>query len=666
MRPFSSVLWCAAAVAGVMLGLGVGACSHSTEPGTSASGTPTVETTPRGGGPVVVDTKMMPVKLVKNASGQWQLLRDGKPYFIKGAGGDASKPFLAEIGGNSFRTWGIGNDTPGKLAEAQKLGLTVTLGYWLGHKEQGFNWDNAAAVQRQFDEVKADVEKYKDSPPVLIWALGNEMENAFKGDDAIPMWKHVEELAAMVHKEDPNHPTMTVVAEIGGDKVAMINKYCPDINIIGINSYAGCSSIADRYVKAGGVKPYVITEFGPPGVWEWHQNDTSFGAVQEPNSTEKAAWYRKAYMGSIAPGHPDSLGSYVFAWGSKQEATATWYGLIMSEGNMLCHTAAVDTMEELWTGHAPAIRAPEVKSAALVGVDPKVGAVVPPGGTVKATSDIVDPQGLPLTYQWRLFMDPQNYNTGGENQAAPPEFPGSIVQNGMATVEVKLPRVAGKYRLFLYAYNGKGGVATANFPIDVAGAALAMTPEEKAAAQAKPTKLPFAIYSEATQAMPWNPTGFMPATIGTTLTLDAKCTDNPHSGKTCIKVSYGANGGWGGIVWQNPDNNWGTLVGGYDLTGAKVLSFWARGANGGEKATFGMGLITHDPKKVGQLCWDSGSAKLENVILTKDWKHYTISLEGKDLSRIITGFWLVTGPTSGGPTTFYLDDMEYSADNTAN
>ncbi|MBI4432906.1 MAG: hypothetical protein HY592_05450, partial [Candidatus Omnitrophica bacterium] len=63
--------------------------------------------------------------------------------------------------------------------------------------------------------------------------------------------------------------------------------------------------------------------------------------------------------------------------------------------------------------------------------------------------------------------------------------------------------------------------------------------------------------------------------------------DNPHGGSTALKVTYtnaatqGAR--WAGIYWQNPPNNWGTRPGGYDLTGAKKLTFWARGEKGGER-----------------------------------------------------------------------------------
>ena len=34
--------------------------------------------------------------------------------------------------------------------------------------------------------------------------------------------------------------------------------------------------------------------------------------------------------------------------------------------------------------------------------------------------------------------------------------------------------------------------------------------------------------------------------------------ENPHSGESCIKCVFSDPKGWGGIVWQNPANNWAT------------------------------------------------------------------------------------------------------------
>ena len=204
-------------------------------------------------------------------------------------------------------------------------------------------------------------------------------------------------------------------------------------------------------------------------------------------------------------------------------------------------------------------------------------------------------------------------------------------------------------------------MATANFPIKVDGEPIPKTAAELEAEKPKVAKLPFVLYSDDIEAMPYNPTGFMPAGIGTMLSADAKCPETPHSGKTCMKVDYKDTKGWGGIVFQNPDNDWGQMAGGYDITGAKTLTFWARGEKGGEKVSFGFGLL-NGPKKEGQAFGDTAKGEAKDTILTKDWKQYTIDVAGKDLTRIKTGFYLVTGPTAGAATTFYLDDIQFAGD----
>jgi len=280
----------------------------------------------------------IPVRVVKTDGG-WQLLRDGKPYFIKGVGGTGSKQLLAQFGGNSIRTWGA-DRLMDDLDEAQKLGLTISAGIWLGHKRQGFDYHNADQVRRQLENARDIVRRYRNSPALLLWSIGNEMENDEPAGDPA-MWQAVEDIAAMIKKEDPNHPVMTVIAEVGGDKIPQLHKYCPDIDIVGINSYAGGATVGDRYKKAGGTKPYIITEFGPPGQWEMEKKP--WGAVRELTSTEKADWYRKTYVQSVAGQKGWCFGSYAFVWGFKREATATWYGMFLPDGSKV---AAVDTISE--------------------------------------------------------------------------------------------------------------------------------------------------------------------------------------------------------------------------------------------------------------------------------------------------------------------------------
>jgi hypothetical protein len=163
------------------------------------------------------------------------------------------------------------------------------------------------------------------------------------------------------------------------------------------------------------------------------------------------------------------------------------------------------------------------------------------------------------------------------------------------------------------------------------------------------TGLPAAVYGDNTQTL-WIPSGYMGETAAITVTGDSR--ENPRSGPTVMKVSYGKGDGWGGVVWQSPINDWGAKPGGFDLTGAKRLSFWARGATGGEKVKFGFGVIGAD-----QPYGDTAKRELE-VTLSTEWREFSLSAEGSDLTRIKTGFmWVLAG--QGVPVTFFLDDVRW-------
>ncbi len=575
------------------------------------------------------DAGATPTKLV-HTGGKWQLMRGGAPYFIQGAGGDGSKEMLRSIGGNSFRTWGS-DHLEKQLAAAQKLGLSVTVGIWLGHKEHGFSYDDPKAVAAQFEMAKAAIDHYKDSPAVLMWGIGNEMEGYGATTDP-KMWAAVQEIAAYAHKVDPNHPTMTVVAEIGGDKVESLNKYCPDIDVLGINSYAGGPSIAERYPKAGGVKPYVITEFGPPGTWELGKN--SWGAVAEPTSTQKADSYAATWNQSIA-GHPLALGGYAFTWGNKQEASATWYGMLLHDGTRL---GPVDMMQKLWTGKDPANRVPLIKTVAL-----ETPEKTKPDAEVKAKLDVADPDHNPVNVDWVLQYDPMNESLGGETQATPPTFPDAIEHASNSGVTVKMPKYGGAYRLFAFISDGKGGGAVANLPLFVEGG------DKAPPVQVKKVALPFEVLGESGGDLPYIPSGYMGDTGNIKMT---ESRTNPHTGDVCTQVDFSSGTGWGGVVWQSPANDWGDKPGGFNLAGAKQLSFWARGDQGGEKVNFSFGLL--DKAKYS----DSAKGEIKDVVLTKEWKRYAIGVAGKDLSDIKTGFaWVVGG--QGAPVRFYLDDIQW-------
>jgi hypothetical protein len=150
------------------------------------------------------------------------------------------------------------------------------------------------------------------------------------------------------------------------------------------------------------------------------------------------------------------------------------------------------------------------------------------------------------------------------------------------------------------------------------------------------------------------PSGWMGDHAG--LKMDTASPDNPKSGKTTLKFSYKPTGPdkWVGVFWQDPANNWGERDGGYDLSGAKRLSFYARGAQGGEVLK---------EIKVGGIKGkfaDSDEVPGGPIRLTDKWAHYTVELKGRNLAAISGGFcWVATAQDNPKGLTFYLDDIHF-------
>lgn len=405
------------------------------------------------------------VTISKDTNNCFILLRDGKPFFINGTGGTQRLTELVAAGGNSIRTWGIESlDQPvdGKpLADrAQELGLGVTAGIWLGHEDDGFNYSDPAKLEAQRKAVREAVRKWKDHPAILIWGLGNEMEGPISDGTDPRIWKEVEVLAKIIKEEDTNHPVMTVIAGAKPSKVKGVLENCPDVDILGVNSYAGASGVGGAVKQVGWNKPFILTEYGPPGHWEVPA--TSWRAPIEPSSWDKARNYYATYSLLMEKAKDICLGSYVFLWGNKQECTSTWYGMFLKSGEKM---PTVDAISRAWTGQWPEFRAPKITAFSTT---PNIACqVVSPEQTVEASVTAQDFQNLPLTYEWEVTGERLMIGVGGEAEPVPPSYPECVVSTNGSTATLKLPSKPGEYRLFVTVRNGKGGASKDNIPFKV-------------------------------------------------------------------------------------------------------------------------------------------------------------------------------------------------------
>ncbi|MFM1903710.1 MAG: hypothetical protein RLZZ440_1610 [Planctomycetota bacterium] len=403
------------------------------------------------------------VRVVGDPEAGFQLLRNGKPFVIRGVGGTANLATLAACGGNAIRTWDAASaerieNGRSLLDEADAHGIAVMVGLWLGHERHGFDYSDPADLAKQRADVEAAVSRLKDHPGVLAWGLGNEMEGPGGSGDSPAIWREVEELARRIKTIDPDHPVMTVVANVNPAKLAAIRTLAPSIDVLGVNAYADAARVGDKLREADWQKPYCITEFGLAGPWE--SPHTPWNAPIEPTTREKAAQTFVACR-RIMEDQRHCLGTFAFLWGSKQEATASWFGILLPTGEK---TPRADALCRAWTGHWPENRAPILDTVEM----PMAGKRVAPGTKFELEARYRDPEGGPLDYRWDVREESSDRRVGGDAERPPALVPGVVLpaaNAGQATLTA--PERPGSYRLFVTVLDGDGSGCMDNWTFHV-------------------------------------------------------------------------------------------------------------------------------------------------------------------------------------------------------
>lgn len=402
-------------------------------------------------------TQPLNVKLAKQ-NGNWQMLVNGEPFYVKGAGGHVHQDKLIEIGGNTIRTWGIDNAKE-ILDEAQRNGLKVMMGLWVQHERHGFDYDDAVKVKAQLDGFRSAVMDLKNHPALLMWGVGNEVDLFYKNTN---VWYAVEDIAKMIKEVDPNHPTCTVTAGFDPIEAALIMERCPSIDIYGINTYGDIGNVKDGVRKAGWNGPYMITEWGPNGHWEVAK--TNWNAPIEQSSFEKAESYEERYRKYISGDQEMCIGSFVFLWGQKQETTSTWYGLFSQDGKT---AEPIDRLHKLWKGAEPKNRAPQVKTVLVDGKNKSQSVSLMAEEKYEAKIDVSDLDGDKLIYQWQIIPESTDIKAGGDAESAPLPISGLFTKKKNDNAVFYAPAEVGHYRLFIFVYDGNGHYAYENVPFAV-------------------------------------------------------------------------------------------------------------------------------------------------------------------------------------------------------
>lgn len=404
------------------------------------------------------------VKVEQTADGQWRLIRDGEPYYIKGAAGLEHLELLAELGGNSIRTWGIDqirtktSDGTEFLDKAHKLGLTVSLGIWIAQPRHGFDYKNPEKVAKQRETVRGIVRQYKDHPALLTWSLGNEVEIASKPELFPMIFTELNELAKIVKEEDPNHPVMTLLAGPVPEKIQAVKKYYPELDILGINAYKSAKSLPKILEKEGWTKPYVVSEYGPNGPWE--AKKTPWDKPLEPSTLDKIESYTQGYAVNAKDGWLNCLGSYAFKWGHKQEVTATWFGLVLDTGEK---TPMADAISHLWTGQWPKSRSPIIEKVEAA----FSSKVVKPGEEFAFTVVATDADKDEMKATVWVMEEAVRPKIGGDKEPVPQVVENVVTATGPLEFKFVAPEKPGDYRMFVKVADAHNGAAVDSLAFQV-------------------------------------------------------------------------------------------------------------------------------------------------------------------------------------------------------
>jgi len=401
------------------------------------------------------------VELKKNEAGYHRLYVNDQEFYVEGAGLEFGNiEALAAYGGNSFRTWRSTNeheDALEVLDRAHDNGLMVLMGLDVARERHGFDYDDPAEVKKQFDYLKGEVERLKDHPALLGWAIGNELNLEAEN---LKVYDAVNDISIMIHETDPNHPTTTTTAGIGKREVDYMKLNCTDIDFLCIQMYGDIVNLQQRIIDAGWEGPYMVTEWGATGHWEVAR--TEWDVAIEQTSREKAEAFIERYNIAIKSDPVNCMGSYVFLWAQKQERTPTWYGMFLANGNV---TETVDAMQYIWTGAWPENRCPTLESFMLDNRIAYDNIRLKAGDSYAAAVHAKDYENDPVIYRWEVLPESTDLGMGGDFESRPETL--LSMENDQSEIEIDAPINPGAYRLFVYVTDDGGRSATANIPFFV-------------------------------------------------------------------------------------------------------------------------------------------------------------------------------------------------------
>ncbi|MBN2483634.1 MAG: hypothetical protein JXD21_05495 [Candidatus Omnitrophica bacterium] len=402
------------------------------------------------------------VKITRE-KGSWQLVVDGKPFYIQGAGcgiakgkhGEDYLKLAQELGANCVRTWGIDQGTQEYFDTAHEYGLKVDAGIWLNHPYGASSISyigDTSYKQTVRKEALEYVKEFKDHPALLMWNAGNETLFFSRSDEEkVAFCEFLETLVQEIKKIDPYHPVIYTCASYMN--VHYLQQYVPSLDAIGLNMYSSIRLAQGiwAFSKPGPDKPYIVTEYGP-----YIPSDTpkdSNGMPVELNDYQKAALYAD-YTEQIQSFKGYNLGGFVFHLGETTQESMTWWNL--NEGNL--KRQSYWEIYRIYTGKEPPYITPRIAGMMISNTSD-----VEPGEMIDVSVELADGQDLEdLTYEYRLST-----TVVGVLQYYVNQYIDMQVEGASDTVRIEAPAQPGIYRLYCFVKDTHGNVSSINKTIKV-------------------------------------------------------------------------------------------------------------------------------------------------------------------------------------------------------
>ena len=400
---------------------------------------------------------------ISREADRYVLYRNGQPFMVKGASGNAWLKELHEAGGNTVRTY----DTVGLgavLDEAQRNHIAVIAGLPIPYSDYLDEfYKDGRKVKGMYEAYRETVARYKNHPALLMWCLGNEPRMTWKpGYDAF--YDAYNRMLEMIHATDPDHPVTTTMPNFNIVQIMMIRRKVPALDLISFNTFGKLKRLNQQLGRFAWLwdGPFLIMEWGAYGPWE--SETTAWQAPIENTSTKKAEHFLRIYREQMPAQHPRFLGALAFYWGQKQEVTPTWFSLFSETG---AASGAVATLRNIWQASAPENDAPQLKYMLVDGKGARDNIILMPASETQAEFFMEDHnKSNTVTAQWQIMKEDWYEDTRKKRPLK--KLLDTVMPAGNNNrFSFRAPRAEGPYRIYVTVADDRGHIATANTPFYV-------------------------------------------------------------------------------------------------------------------------------------------------------------------------------------------------------